>query len=339
MKILVTGGTGNVGRAAVTRLVKHGHEVRVIGRRAGIVIEGADYRTCDITDYDGLCQQMEGMEAVVHLAAIPHPALAPGQEIFRINCAGAFNVYQAAASKGIKRVVSASSINALGYNFGIKEFPILYFPMDEEHPVYTTDAYSFSKQIVEEIAAYFRRREGISGVCLRLPWVYEATEDVQPRMRGFISHLRSAWEGLLALPDAERQGRVRQIIVRFQAMRAERASEKPFSRQRWDAPDALHIMGRSNFWATIDARDSAQAIEKALLADYDGSHPLFVNDSRNMLGAPSQLLVNTFFPEVKTWKRPVQKDESLVSIDKARKLIGFEPEYSINQWFETTSGG
>ena len=89
--------------------------------------------------------------------------------------------------------------------------------------------------------------------------------------------------------------------------------------------------GRSNFWASIDARDSAQALEKGLTADYEGSHPIFVNDSVNGAGVDSELLVRTFFPEVEGRTHPLQGQETLVSIDKARDLIGYEPEYHITE--------
>ena len=87
--------------------------------------------------------------------------------------------------------------------------------------------------------------------------------------------------------------------------------------------------GRSNFWASIDARDSAQALEKGLTADYQGSHPIFVNDSVNAAGVDSELLVQVFFPEVTGRSHPLQGQETLVSIDKARALIGYEPEHHI----------
>jgi nucleoside-diphosphate-sugar epimerase len=80
-------------------------------------------------------------------------------------------------------VIPASSINALGYYFGKVQFPILYFPVDEEHPTFTTDSYSFSKQIVEQIAAYYHRREGIDSVCLRLPAVLSRDGEALERMR------------------------------------------------------------------------------------------------------------------------------------------------------------
>ncbi len=160
MNILVTGGLGSVGRPLVQLLVQKGYTVKVIGRRPEVEVEtelipGAGYASCDINDFSAIRQQVKGMDIVIHLAAIPAPMMATGDEIFRINCSGTFNVYEAAAQEGIRRVVTASSINALGFNFGIKSFPIQYFPLDEAHPSFTTDAYSFSKQIIEEIAAYY----------------------------------------------------------------------------------------------------------------------------------------------------------------------------------------
>ena len=177
MKILVTGGTGSVGRSAVERLIQNGHEVKVIGRRIDMEIDGGEYQSCDITDFESIREQVKGMEAVVHLAAIPSPMSHTGQEIFRINCMGSFNVYRAAANEGIKRVVSASSINAFGYNYGMKSFPLKYFPIDEDQIGMTTDPYSFSKQVLEDTADYFWRREGISGICMRLPGVHNLSPD------------------------------------------------------------------------------------------------------------------------------------------------------------------
>lgn len=342
MKILVTGGTGNVGRALVTRLVQNGHQVRVIGRRE-MTIEGAEYRQCDITDWAPLREQVRGMEGIVHLAAIPYPGGGAGQEVFRVNCTGTFNVYQAAVEEGIKKISCASSINALGFNYGLKSFEIEYFPIDEEHPVFTTDSYSFSKQITEAIADYFWRREGLSSVNLRLPGVYEFFGEREGRMREYGGRFRQALGELMALPEAQRQEKVRRAIARFDATRLERSSPMPREEmmRRWhtlrEDPELMLVFGgfgRSNFWASVDARDSAQAFEKGLLADYEGSHPLFVNDSHNAAGIESETLVSVFFPEVKGRKHPLRGTETLVSIGRARSLIGYEPEYSLRRFYE-----
>jgi nucleoside-diphosphate-sugar epimerase len=99
MKTLLTGSTGRVGRQTVARLVRNGHRVRVIGRKPESAVIGAEYVSCDVSDYPKLRELTRGMEGVVHLAALAHPTAGPGQEIFRISCAGTFNVYHAAAEE------------------------------------------------------------------------------------------------------------------------------------------------------------------------------------------------------------------------------------------------
>lgn len=64
-----------------------------------------------------------------------------------------------------------------------------------------------------------------------------------------------------------------------------------------------------------------------MLADYEGSHPLYVNATQNTLGIPSAQLASFAFPEVTTFIHPLKGTEALVSIEKARALIGFESEY------------
>jgi nucleoside-diphosphate-sugar epimerase len=310
-------------------LVRNGHTVRVIGRRADMDIESAEYLQGDVNDLQRLREVMDGMEGVVHLAAIPHPAKGTGPEIFHVNCGGTYNVYEAAAMHGIRRVVTASSINAFGYNFGTVNFDLLYFPIDEAHPTFTTDPYSFSKEVTEAIADYYWRREGISGVCLRLPAVYEVDESGETRFAAFRARVTQAVDDLLALSEAERRKRVNDLVARFEALRVARAWEQPQEVTYYRDRDAALMFGRSNFWTSIDARDSAQAIEKALLADYQGSHPLFVNDSHNTNGLDSELLLGLFFPEVTRRAKPLSGSETLVSIDRARALLGFEPEYSL----------
>jgi nucleoside-diphosphate-sugar epimerase len=338
MKILVTGGLGSVGRPLIKLLVNHGYIVKVIGRRpeaevADELIPGAAYASCDINDFSAIRQQVRGMEVIIHLAAIPAPMMASGVEIFRINCAGTFNVYEAAAQEGIHRVVTASSINWLGFNFGIKRFPIQYFPLDEAHPNFTTDAYSFSKQIIEEVAAYYWRRENISGVCFRLPWVYGPEGEGWGVGRDFFDRRRQAFTELLTLPEAAQIERAQQVIRQREGLRASRMTERPFDeamrsyyREMRNNPLRLLDFGYTDFWAIISGEDSARAFEKAVLADYEGSHPLYVSESQNSARVDSETLARLYFPDTKTRKRPLVGTECLISLDQAWKLIGFEPE-------------
>ena len=331
MRVLVTGGTGDVGRATVGRLVARGHPVTVIGRTVGISVAGARYAACDVTDSCSLEGLARDADAIVHLAAYSKPMLAPSEEIFRVNAYGTFCVFGAAAAAGIRRVVCASSINALGFNYGIRDFPLRYFPVDEEHPGYTTDAYSFSKQVTESVAEYFARREGIDSVCLRFPWVAPAPWSEEAQVRAFARKCREALEELLCLSLGERRRRVEGWLDTFAQQRADRLTERYADQPPWGPL----MKGRSNFWTILDERDAAQAIERSLSADLRGSHALYVCDSHNSTGLTSETLAELFFPEVRERRAPLAGTESLVSIARARALIGFEPEFSADRWLRS----
>jgi len=333
MKVLVTGGLGTVGKAVVTRLVAGGYAVRVIDRLPQASVEGAEYACCDIEDYPALRSQARDCDAVIHLAALPQPAMGRADEIYRINTAGTFNVFQAAAEQGIRRVVHASSINALGLYWGVQEVQPRYFPLDEDHPSWTTDAYSFSKWIVEDIGRYFWRREGISSVALRLPAVLPA--QAHAHRAGQPNFAAQLIEHLLKMPDQERMEWLEARYRIFREIRRKRQMEDADFWSRVRDPDSpldeaarLATVSKYNFWAVIDERDAAQAFEKALTASYEGSYPLHVQDRVNWTGVESELLLKLFFPEVTARKRPLVGAESLVSLEQARQLIGFEPEFS-----------
>ncbi|MDF1516109.1 MAG: NAD-dependent epimerase/dehydratase family protein [Anaerolineae bacterium] len=131
----------------------------------------------------------------------------------------------------------------------------------------------------------------------------------------------------------QRKQTVKNIIDQHDKLRAALTFE---NRKNWSEmrqlPYARVMFGYSNFWASIDARDSAQAIEKGLLADYKGSHPLWINDSHNSAGVPTEMLAAWFYSDVPLTQR-IPGTESLVSIEKARNLLGFEPEYSISRFW------
>jgi nucleoside-diphosphate-sugar epimerase len=332
VRVLVTGGTGSVGTQAIARLCGQGHEVTVIGRRPDVTVPGACYRRCDIMDIDELVEATRGMDAVVHLAAYRNPWMGTPDVLFHVNCQGTMNVYEAAARCGIRRVVTASSINAVGYGFGVKEWDIRYFPIDEEHPTYTTDAYSFSKAVLEEIGGFWWRREGISGACLRLPAVIVPPRSSEESIRSRTGRLRAEFAALRALPAPDRARTLNVWMARLAKARELRAAENPQYPGFYS--DIPLMAARQDYWTAVDDRDAAQGIEKALTVPYEGCHVLFVNDSHNWAGIPSAELVEVFYPKVKTWTRPMAGTESLVSIERARKLLGYEPEFSVSRFYD-----
>jgi nucleoside-diphosphate-sugar epimerase len=332
MNLLITGGKGNVGRAVTRYLAERGHHLTVLDCDDQADLPGVRYASCDLTHCADLAALARGCQGILHLAAIANPSFAPGSEVFRVNTISTYNVFEAAAQAGIRRVVCASSINALGFNFGVKPFQLAYFPVDEAHPLVTTDPYSFSKQITEEIAAYAWRRDGISSACLRLPGVY----DPQAHLHGFdprtLQHYRHLHQGLAAMPEAEALSLAQQAVTVYDERRAARAFEQlnyfATAGQRADSPYLMPMGGFSDLFALVSTLDAAQACEKALLADYDGSHPLFIVEAENAVGVAAETLARLYFPAVTARTRPLQGREPLVTWQRARQLIGYEPGYT-----------
>jgi len=337
MRVLITGGAGNIGKKTTERMVNAGWDVRVIGIEPDAQIDGAEYFQCDILDYEDVLERTRGCDAVIHLAAIRSPVMAAGHDVFQVNVAGTFNVFEAASNCGIKRVAQASSINAFGCFWGADEILPQYLPIDEEHPTNTTDPYSFSNRMIEDIGEYYWRRDGISSVAMRFPGVYRAGF---MESEGFLQKratLRRVLDELVSLPEAAQKARIADVQRKTLEYRATRPLEyypdHPHGKRLMDDDPLLlaYAYDRFNFWAIIDERDAAQSLEKGISAEYEGAHALFVNDDHNALGYPSRVLARLFFSNVppEKYTSKLEGTESLVSILKARALIGFQPEHSV----------
>ncbi len=332
MNVLVTGGAGRVAKAIVERLVRGGHSVVAMGRTPGRAVPGARYVQGDITDIASVLSALDGITHIVHLAAIPWPGGAPPSEVFRINAQGTFTVYEVAARKGIRRVVTASSINAFGYNFGCRGFPIQYLPVDEALPGMTTDAYSFSKQVAERIGDYAWRRDGITSLSVRIPLVVAAERSEREPVQAHAERCRQSLESLMAMSESARRERIDGWLAQRERVRRERLMEAGPAARAYVHPDPLMI-GETDFWTRIDERDCAKVTELGLTADYEGSEVVFANDEHNITGLPSTTLASLFFPEARLREDRLRGTHTLVSIEKVRKLLGFEPDYSVSRWF------
>ncbi|RPJ48017.1 MAG: hypothetical protein EHM21_07840 [Chloroflexi bacterium] len=158
--------------------------------------------------------------------------------------------------------------------------------------------------------------------------------DTIAQRRSFIQPLV---ENLLKRSPEERRSWFDSAWKTYNDFRTTRPYEVPipgYARQKMsEAPDEqraafMSMTNRVNFFTMLDERDSAQAIEKGLTADYCGSHILFINDSQNWTRLESGVLAELFYPDVTCFKKALTGQETLVSIDKARQIIGFEPEFT-----------
>ncbi len=180
--IIVTGGSGMAGKWVVRDLLEQGHQVMNLDR---VPLKDSLARTLvtDLTDsgqvFNALHSTLERHEfspslvppkidAIVHFAAIPRIMMVPDNEVFRINVMSTYNVLDAAAKFGIKKVIVASSETTYGIVFANDYRMPEYFPLDEEYPVDPMDSYAMSKIVNEATAKAFHARTGADIYCLRI---------------------------------------------------------------------------------------------------------------------------------------------------------------------------
>ena len=168
MKVVVTGGSGNIGRYVVRELLQYGHEIVSFDRVVPPEPEpGVHYRLGDHEDEGTVFELLAPAEAVVHLSAIPSPGTHANTLVFRTNVMGTYNVCEAAATLGLRKIVATSSINVLGMGFRYRDFAPHYLPVDENHPDLPQDPYGLSKVVGEDIVDMAHRRTGIPAVSIR----------------------------------------------------------------------------------------------------------------------------------------------------------------------------
>jgi nucleoside-diphosphate-sugar epimerase len=287
--IAVTGSTGSKGRGVgpvvVSALRAAGYRVLTLDLRLPEAPD-PEFRPVDLTDYGATFAALYGAEMVVHLAANAEPDVnhVDGAQRFHVNTLAAFNVFQAASTLGVSRVVWASSETVYGYPFD-KHVPKV-LPVSDDEPVIPTGAYGVSKAVTEELARHMHRLYGTSFIGLRLSRIHHD----QP------GHPHNY--------DAIRRG--------------------------WTDPRDL----RTNLFGYVDARDVAGAVAAALASDFTGAEAMGIFAADTTWNRPNAELVKQFYPG--STLRPGTGDyDSLVSNDKARRLIGYEPKHS---WRDVLKG-
>jgi nucleoside-diphosphate-sugar epimerase len=160
MRVGVTGSSGKLGRSTVDRLRSDGHDVFGLDLS---VPAGPGFTRVDLADYGqtldsllGVTARHSGLDALVHLAAIPVNGLVPDVTTFHANMSVTFNVFQACLRAGIRTIVYASSITATGFPF--HEAPA-YLPLDEDCPPRANNTYGLVKVLEEAAAVQLARWE------------------------------------------------------------------------------------------------------------------------------------------------------------------------------------
>jgi nucleoside-diphosphate-sugar epimerase len=280
-RVAVTGGSGKLGRAVVAELLEHGWEVHNLDL-APPARPLCPHTRVDLTDYGqvvealtGIDDRYDGLDAIVHLAAIPGPGVAGNAATFTNNVPSTYHVFAAARLAGVRNVVWASSETVLGLPF---DTPPPYVPVDEEYPGRPETTYSLGKLLDEQTAAQFSR-----------------------------------WD-----PD------LKIIGLRFSNVM------DPADYAVFPSFDADASLRKWNLWSYIDARDGAQAVRLALAHETPGFEVFIIANADTVMSRDNHELLAEVFPDV-PHKRAFGPHETLLSIDKARRVLGYEPRYTWRQ--------
>lgn len=252
------------------------------------VPQEAPFLRADLTDLGETIEALRGADAVVHLAAIPAPRIRTVERTFEINILSTYTVFSAACQLGLDRVVWASSETVLGLPFGRLH----------------------ARNLLDPAAAPGHHPEPD----------YVPIDEEHP-LRPHSSYSLSKVLGEEMARQFARWSGIPFIGLRFSAIR-EPAEYASFP-DTWSDPH----MGEWNVWGYVDARDVGQACRLALTAPVTGADAFIIAAADTASDRPNGELLTACFPAVAV--RPGTGDfDTLLGIDKARRVLGYSPAYS-----------
>jgi len=203
-RILVTGADGFIGRAVCAALAEKGHHV-IAGTRSGETVAGAseNRRLGDMTHPEGTDGWVSKTDMAIHLAARVHvrsdTSLASLGAFRRVNVDGTRALAEAAARRGVRRLILLSSVKVNGDATADRPFTEADLPDPQ-------DAYGTSKWEAEQLLEDVGARNPLETVILRVPLVYG------PGVKGNFLSLLKLCDSSLPLPLGGLTGNRRSLL-------------------------------------------------------------------------------------------------------------------------------
>ncbi len=160
-KLVLTGAAGRLGSYLREPLSKLADQLvsSDIAENLGKLYPGEAYVRADLREYDQIQRLLQGADMVVHFGAYGDEA--PFDTIVGPNIIGAYNIWEAAYQNGLRRVVYASSIHAVGMHPKTD-----FIGTDARHRPDTY--YGLAKCFAEDLASLYWDKRGLEAVCLRI---------------------------------------------------------------------------------------------------------------------------------------------------------------------------
>src|SRR5947208_5310815 len=167
MGVLIVGAAGSLGRQLAPQLAERGHEPICFDLKRA---EGSPHRWIlgDVTNPTSVTEAAAGCEAIVHIAAWHgvHLGTRTRRDFWELNVDGAFNMFQAAATAGVRRILFCSAMGVYG---GIPRPPARALRVaDDSAVVPARDIYAYTKVICEQLCDLYQRVYGLEVLAFRL---------------------------------------------------------------------------------------------------------------------------------------------------------------------------
>ena len=161
-KLLITGAAGRIGTFLTHHLLDHldeSYSLVLSDVRVPKEIRGLPFTRTDVADLDAMRVLCQGIDTVIHMAADPSPR-ASWESLLPRNVIAVYNIFQAAHENNCRRVIFASSINAVsGYPEDLQ--------VKTTMPVRPANLYGATKAWGEAVACVYADQMNLSSICLR----------------------------------------------------------------------------------------------------------------------------------------------------------------------------
>ena len=159
-RILITGAAGEIGSVLRAGLYGGGRTLRLLDIKPQAAARASEECvTADLADTAALQQAARGMDCIVHLAGVPREGA--WEAILPNNIIGTYNLFEAARSAGVKRVIFASSNHVIGYYRATQKVGI-------DEPARPDSRYGVSKAYGEALGRMYADKYGLEVACLRI---------------------------------------------------------------------------------------------------------------------------------------------------------------------------
>ena len=166
MKVLITGAGGNLGRVLAPALAENGHEPVMMDYRP----INTPYRFIqgDVTNKAQVLEAVQGMDAIVHAAALHgiHLAKYSRDDYWNLNVSGTYNIYEAARESGVKKILLCSTMGVYGRSIVASDNSLAI--VTEALPLLPADFYGQSKKLCEDLARFYSDNDNIKTIAYRL---------------------------------------------------------------------------------------------------------------------------------------------------------------------------